>query len=653
MALQKRYGNLDDAPSTILSAGAPYVLYVSQTSTPHHPSSVENHALDNFDSIQSEMKGIAVIEYVGVPAEEITRAAIVSKLKDAVFKRALSPTLMIVDVQLHATLSAASGLLRAVCDSYGMHMHVEGNALSMSLTGTNAKNLFYNVSDLVDAAHTTSFDIANWFGNYNTAVVLHCPEPFDDDLLRVPNAPADLTACMSLSYLLQRMRLHTSADVLLKACEHAGTLVETADRLPSIFECRTVGCGEIVLLSCPASCLAWSSNKSINRALMAYFRRHHTEMEQFLELTTFDGREWLTFSPSHTLRHFSLSQLSSVSVLRICEDLINACRVHDLVSKGRAAFMSEIRQCHDVEVDLLESQHETVDTKALFYAALRVTPFGEVARNGHWKGDEEMVAAVAKYTRSLADVLADQAGKNFEALFHPVKQFPEVIFIGPAVPQSRIDEKVTVEYGIDDLSHKNPTIDMILAGAEAKELEEAGAPDIATTVADCVISAVHIALSPHHRATLDKAISHKVQNDTHDANGVESPDEAVLEASPIIPRLDQHDQSHPLTNRKQDEDSSPTSHVHASQTKPREEVNLVDKSEVGDLALNTDMNTAGESKPIPITSDPHVPESETTHQPKPRPGFWRTLFGNDSPEDTENDSSTESLQPLEDDYFRP
>ncbi|CDF34453.1 unnamed protein product [Chondrus crispus] len=636
------------------SVGAPYVLYVLQQTTGVLDDMVGKQSLTTLHSLQNDMRGLAVVEHVSVSAEEVTRATIVAKLKDAVFKRALSPTLMIVDAQLDGTLSAASGLLRAVCDTYGMHMHVEGNALPMILTGTSAKSLFYNVGDLTDAAHTTTLDIAKWYGNYNTAVLLHCKDNLDQDLIEIPGAPGDLTAYMSIWYLLQRVRFSLSANALLKACEYAAILVETMDRLPNLFECRTIGCGEIVLISSSPSRSTGASLEATNRAMFWVFQRCHTNLQSLLMLTRHDNREWLRFIPSHAMRFLKDSGACSAKVLlEICKDLACAIRKQDVVLKGRAAFISEIRQCHDIEVEELSSPQDASDgLSALFYAAVRVTPFGEVSRNGHWKGDEEMVAIVSKYTHMLGEVLREHYGKELEIVLHSSKDFQEVIYIGPIAPDADVPGNYKTESARASASAESVSEGTVTACDEAWDLDEVAAQNMASKVADRVISAVRVALSYGHRATSGPTSFMKRSN-SFEASDTEN--NTMSETAPAFayPATD-HDQKTLVNTTCEDKDKGLSrDHLPPSSAHLRANVTAIGPCEEKDKRPNAEKESEDEARSTARASHILEPTTKDADTVKPRTSFWGAFFGSDSPEETKSNSSTEGLQLLEDDYFRP
>ena len=655
MALRKRYGRLEDGPLVMSSVGAPYVLYVLQQTTGVLDDMVARQSLTTLHSLQNEMRGLAVVEHVSVSAEEVTRATIVAKLKDAVFKRALSPTLMVVDAQLDGTLSAASGLLRAVCDTYGMHMHVEGNALPMILTGTSAKSLFYNVGDLIDAAHTTTLDIAKWYGNYNTAVLLHCKDNLDQDLIESPGAPGDLTACMSIWYLLHRVRFPLSANALLKACEYAAILVDTMDRLPNLFECRTIGCGEIVLISSSPSRSTVASLEATNRAMFWDFQRCHTDLQSLLTLTRHDNREWLRFIPSHAMHCLKDSGVCSAKVLlEICKDLACAIRKQDVVLKGRAAFISELRQCHDIEVEESSSPRDASDgLSALFYAAVRVTPFGEVSRNGHWKGDEEMAAIVFKYTHILGEVLREHFGKELEVVLHSSKDVQEVIYIGPTAPDAGVAGNYETESArASSAPAESVSVGTITACDEAWDLDEVAAQSMASKVADRVISAVRVALSYGHRATSEPTSFMKRSN-SFEASDTKN--NTMSETAPAFafPATD-HDQKSLVNTTCEDKDKGLSGdHLPPSSAHLKANVNAIGPYEDDDKRPNAEKESEDGALSSARASHIHDPTSKDADTVKPRTSFWGAFFRSDSPEETKSNSSTESPQLLEDDYFRP
>lgn len=664
MALSKRYGNLPDAPSAMTIAGAPYVLYVHQALASHKEKGEgfeegQLHPSTEFEAWRALTEGTVVLEHVAVPAEEVTRAAVAAKLKNAVSKRALSPTLMIVDAALDSTLCAAADLLRAVCDTYGMHMHVEGNALSMILAGNGMKNLLYNVGDLVTVAHSATLDIANWFGHYRTAVLLFCKAGIVDEGMIGQGAPGALSAFMSLGFFVQRVRLPRCAELLRAACEHTGTLTESLFTVPHLIECKTVGCGESVFISYAALESDTMSHTVVNRAMWWNFQRRHIDMQALFTIANHENREWLLFSPCRVLTNNAFSVPCSAEAMKdICKELIYATRRCEVVLKGKAAFMSEMRQCQDVEVEMLAPQRQKDGFSPLFFAALRVTPFGEVSRNGHWRKDEEMTAKVEKSTVALASLLQSNPADDFEAFLRDADIGDEVpvVCIGPMLPDLSVNRNAgNADCGDPAVSAGDLSIKTMATYAEDWDLDELAAQKSALRAAASVIAAVHTALSTGTEASSrtsvrgnegDKGFLTNHEGEKRDeVSPVEVPclPEIQVDGTPLEGVVeDTYEPTHAsdevlLSNGQPEIDAATTVRL------PHEETG----EDATQEAVGTEKNLITEATELPQQ------KSSDSEQRKQSRSFWDLLFGDDTREDAESSSGTESPNALEDDYFRP
>lgn len=676
-ALAKRYGRLPDAPSAFSIAGAPYVLYVHQAlpacGRVHTPprlgkqevsDTVNLPASDGYNAWRVVTQGVAVFEHVAVPAEEVTRAAVAAKLKDAVSKRGLSPTLMIVEAGLDTTLCAAADVLRAVCDTYGMHMHVEGDALPMIMAGKATKNLLYNVGDLVRVANSAVLEVAKWFGRYEMAVLLYCEvETVGNHAMSPLGAPGDLSAVMSLWFFLQRVQLPRGAALVRAACEHTNTLTECLYSVPHLIECKTVGCGASVVVSYAAVDADAESRAGVNRAMLAHFQRRHRNMRQLLALASHENRQWLLFSPTRVLSQSADSRPCSAAVVKeICKDLIYAARRCELVVKGKAAFMSEMRQCHDVEVEGLTSQQMGGGFSPLFFAALRVTPFGEVSRNGHWKKEEEMSVKVEKYTYALASLVESNPSEEFEAVVHEsdtVNDAP-VVCIGPVLPEPSTDPTVSEMEDEGCIITENHTSlpEASAAYAEKWDLDELAAQELALKAAECVTAVVYSALSTEEEpSSSPKGVAMEgIERSQVMYQEEDNEDEAVhVDVSSVY--VPQSSEALPVVKAEFGDSAKPGEmshempffgrHLETEDAVPGNQRHQDEQEDVKGKVRNAETEETAD-----VAEDPRQ-EAKETGLRKRSTGFWGLLFGEETREDAESCSSIESTKALEDDYFRP
>lgn len=675
-ALAKRYGSLPDAPSAFAIAGAPYVLYVHQAlpvrGRVHTPprlgksevsGTVDAPAPDGYDAWRLVTEGVAVLEHVAVPAEEVTRAAVAAKLKDAVSKRGLSPTLMIVEAGLDTTLCAAADVLRAVCDTYGLHMHVEGDALPMIMAAEATKKLLYNVGELVRVGNSAELDVAKWFGRYHIAVLLYCEvETVGNDAISPLGAPRDLSAIMSLWFFLQRVELPRCAALVRAACEHTNTLTECLYSVPHLIECKTVGCGANVVVSYAAVDTNAELRTGVNRAMLAHFQRRYGSMRQLLAFASHENRQWLLFSPTRVLTHSVDSEpCSAVVVKDICKDLIYAARRCELVVKGKATFISEMRQCQDVEVECLTPQRMGGGFMPLFFAALRITPFGEVSRNGHWRKDEEMRVKVEKYTYALASLLESNPSEEFEAVVHEsdtVNDAP-VVCIGPILPDLSTDPTVGQENGVRIITENDTSLlEASAAYAEKWDLDELAAQKLALKAAEYVTAIVYSGLNTEEEPSLspkDLAVEEIERSQVIDHE--EDNEDGALHADVSSVHTPQSSEAFPNVKAVGRDSDEPDEMYHErpffdgySEKEDAVAMNqghLDEKEDVKGRVLGAETEVTADAAEGPQQ------KAKETGQRKRSTGFWGLLFGDETREDAESSSSIESPKTLEDDYFRP
>lgn len=418
-------------------------------------------------------------------------------------------------------------------------------------------------------------------------------------------------------------------------------LAESLYSLPHLLEVKTVGCGGHVLVSYSAVHADAESRTAVNRAMFAYVMRMHGQLRHVLVLGSHENREWLVFSPLRVLSSgVDSAPITAATIAQVCRNLIYAARRCEVVVNAKAAFISQMRQCQDLEVENLSLRVDAKSSTPLFFAALRVTPFGEVHQNGHWVKDEEMRTSVEKYTCALASLLEENPSKGFEAIIQdPTSEKNEVpmICVGPLLPDlssgNERNHDESKSYGqtlSSDLSGRNAAL------AEEWDLSDVAAQDIALSAAETITAVLSAALSAEDEVS-------EVRDDQVVTNGDGRISEANLdkatEFGPTKPDsgdpAELHDGANPAAN---DSAGNPTEDRPYD---PVERESAVNGSGVKELG-----KTGSETM---VQYDSRTEKIGADH--KKKVGIWGLLFGDSLDED--DSSSSESAKGLEDDYFRP
>lgn len=637
-ALRVRYGGLNAAPMAAMIAGAPFVLYVRESFQMGGRVEIGGEFRRDMDEGLKKWEdvcaGLAVVEEVEVEEVHLVRAIVGGKLKEAVKSRGLAPVLVVVPLMHDGELAMGGDVLRAVCDGYGARLHVEGEGIGMLLGGGEG-----GVRAVVGVAHSILVDVGSWFGKFGVAVML--------GVTGESEGGAWLGGVTALWFLLERVHLRRCRKLVEATCEVGRVLVEGLYSVPHLLEVAMVGCARHVLLSYAGVDADAKVRTSINRAMFAYLDKTHSQFRHLVMLGRHKNREWLVFSPMRVLNvAVDTAPLSDGMVKAICRDLIYAARRCEVVVKGRAAFVSRMRQCQDVEVESLIARREAGSCAPLFFAAVRVTPFGEVSRNGHWIKDEEMTAKVEKYTCALASLLNQLKDENFEALIQDSeyeKNEVSMIYVGPVFVEaspSLEGEKLMDEIGeINDpsaLSKANAAL------AEKWDLNESTAQELALKAAERVTAVLSVGLNTKDEDVRQEGKDLKMnENDAEKVPGIETEQEANgVEIRDVYSKQ-----------------SRVPSAAHDSVLQTSK--NILAEIEVSDAegknTTNTDETTEAKApimeNRIPIEDQPR--KKGEANERKKKGGIWSLLFGEDPIEDEESAGSIDSPRGLEDDYFRP
>lgn len=637
-ALRVRYGGLKAAPTAAMIAGAPFVLYVREGF--QRGGRVEMGG-DNWGDTDEDVKkwegvcaGLAIVEEVEVEEVHLVRAVVGGKLKEAVKSRGLAPVLVVVRLMHDGGLAMGGDVLRAVCDGYGARLHVEGEGVGILLGGGEG-----GVLAVVGVAHSVLVDVGSWFGRFGVAVMLGVVGESDEG--------AWFGGVMALWFLLERLNLQKCRRLLEATCEMGRVLAEGLYSVPHLLEVTMVGCARHVLVSYAGVDADAEVRTLMNRAMFAYLERMHSQFRQLLVMGKHENREWLVFSPMRVLNAAVCAAPVTGRVMKaICRDLIRVARRCEVVVKGRAVFISQMRQCQDVEVESLTARRRSDPSAPLFFGALRVTPFGEVSRNGHWMKDEEMTVKVEKYTCALASILSELNGETFEALIQDSeydKNEVSMIYVGPilvdASPSPR-DEKVIDE--IREVTDALALCKINAALAEEWDLGESAAQELALKAAERVTAVLSAALDAKEEDTEQGREDQEINRGDTD---LIPEDETERRANGVEARGTYSEQSV----------ESSVAHDSIVQTGG----NFVAETEASEVAgkntMDTDDTTEDEERILEsrISNEDKPSKRGEASERKNKGGIWSLLFGEDPIEDEESTGSVGSPKGLEDDYFRP
>lgn len=613
-------------------AGAPFVLFIHSPDITAHrvsipPSYIPETEHTSRSQWQKVCAGIAVFDHVQVSENHQLRGLVSAKLRNAVKEKSLAPVLVVVDLTADADLAAAADVLKAVCDAYGARLHVEGNALPMLLADDGSAG----VRVMAGVAHSVLLDIGMWFGKLQLGVMLGIAG-------EVETQP-DLGSAMALWYMLERIHLGTCMRLLVTALAGGRLLVDALDSVPHLLEVKKVGCAQHVLISYAAISANAQLRTSVNRAMLSYFQRSYTDFKHWFELASYENREWLAYSPMKILNdRFHSKPVQTELMSQISRDLIYAARCCEVVLNGRAAFISQMRQCQDVEVQPLASTNVGPSLNPLFFAGVRVTPFGEVSRNGHWIKDKDMTAIVEKYTYALASLLAEQ-----ENCFETVVQ--DSIEEGNDVPLICVGPKLS--YPVCEVveSHNEKTaasssveLDSNGKFAAVWDLDELAAQTMALDAACTVVAVLNAALSTPEELEVTEneestaitdcrpSCSAIIESQDGEARPIQAPTkhEVKPELTAFLPL---HQSGKEVTEGSTNANEQ---FKNVTESKQGEEAAFLSKEKPQDLnAINGKRG-----------ADVHS-----------RAGFWGLFFGERNEKDADENSSVGSSKVLEDDYF--
>lgn len=646
-ALSARYGPLEQAAAAAMLVGPPYVLYLHQAG--HASSRVRGRAVGEAVPSGTEgsavyrawkrlVRGVAVIDSEALGELHAVRGAVACKLKEAVKERGLAPAVVVLEAELDGSVCAAASVLRAVCDSYAVRLHVEGEALAMLTAGDVTKRLDYDVGELVRCTHSILLDVGSIYGPFQTGVVSHGvgAAEIETDVEEV--RPFELSSVMALWFLLERVNFIRSAAIVRSLCEQSFCLMDNLYSIPHLLEVKSVGCGANVLVSYASVDADAECRTAVNRAMLWLFQRRHPEMRHVLSIANHENREWLLLSPTSTLSDCVNPKPVSEQLVRdLCTDLVYAARRCEVVLRAKAAFISEMRQCQDVEVDGLPLLNPKAVSSPLFFAALRVTPFGEVSPNGHWIRDQDMVTKVEKFTYAFASFVEARANDlcDFHLLESGEAADIPFVCIGPELSQAQLasgdgeERKHAAEEGDHEV---NPQLSACATYAEEWDLDEFAAQSLALEAAERVTTMIHSALNDGD-ATPEK-------NDT-----------SVEEESLASPRAFAVPEHRDVNGRYDDEASRD------------EDEDVLAERENGSPDLTASSSVPGMSKLFEPgaeyagsgqeeASEESNEKTEAAEKAIPKKsGFWGLIFGEEDNE--ESNGSVDGSKPLEEDFFRP
>jgi hypothetical protein len=450
-ALAAKYGSVEAAPTAVKFAGAPLVLYVRELSQskiriwPEELAFLSGEVFARYNTSLSEWKDIAsgfcAFEVSDVKDAGGLRSQVSLRLKSAVKHRNLAPVLVVVNADLDATICGGLEVLRAVCDSYGACLHLEGAALGLlAAQPTILSSLQYNLSSCISQCHSMLFDIGAIFGLRNLAVVNYfgglsrarsatggeefgtiTSQAFASSHLEFSEGVGEsfgggehaLSRILALWWLFQRTDLSTARVVINAAAAQSSYLADNLCNVPHFIELRSIGCGANVLMSYsdPAGDPAYQTD--VNRAVLKWMERHETMRHQGLCLAGYDDEVLILFSPVLALQlGCPVSALSCRDSDQVLYHIAAAARRCQISGAGASAFVASVRQCEHLEL----ADMTAYDVAPLYFGAVRVVPLGLTAGYGNWRKEPDLIHQVEKLTSALVPGLTLSAAWPFECV---------------------------------------------------------------------------------------------------------------------------------------------------------------------------------------------------------------------------------------------
>lgn len=626
-ALYHRYATTD-AHQISATHSTPQVIHLSQISRCNLDSETESGttSLARWTCI---VEGVATIAQISVASHEEVTNALQSALKNAV-QTLCAPVLVVVHADTHDSLSAAASVVRALCDTYNVLLHVEGVALAMALRPQQHENqrvqqqtLLFDASEWASVSHSGVLDVCSWLSL--SGCVLGWG--FEDCRIEGEHLADVLVLWWCVTSVWSAL-----GGQIDELCQLSGDVVDGLYTVPHVLNVHIDGAAE-----CFVSVNIFGGEGSetaedrvlFNRALAQYVGGCLFEPCETSVVT--DNPELnarvssLRFSPLLcALRKFPFCPLPKQgnafearisSADTICERLVIGARLCTLSKRGRAAFITRMRQSQDAEVVSVTGDHAP-----LYYGGIHVTPFGEVAQNGHWRRDDEMVRIVDKLTRAAANV---NGSGEYTTWLWELAEVP-VLCVGPGTAVTRADGEALPEYcgRLGEMIGDDEAVRVALSTAAAIieiicGVLETGAVEERESEADGVIERSDIIEKGHGGEPMDAELIAEaaISAGSHDQKAAieleeeKRPGEALITGPPNLPKVDDND----------------TADTWAP--KPKAET---------------------------ITG---VKQGEATMDQKAKnPGFWGLIFGDDpsSSEDDETKADNHRLdgKELEDDYFR-
>lgn len=477
-ALASRYGSASAAPTASVIAGPPLILFLKETPSSTTrisatflpactPSSGPSRTTSSLLEWRALTVGAAVFSVLNIPSLDALRATLADALKTAVKSHGLAPTLVVLDADPDTTLCSGVDVMRAVCDSYGARLHVEGPALALlAVRPAVVHRLEFDVTACVRAAHSVIVDTGMLFGVDNLCVVTWFAggaraeeedegggqaadevsfarvmalwwllQRFVLSLWKVTYFVDGQVSDIFHSFFLLRVRIHSVQQVIDVAAESGVEIVDRLACVPHLLTAKSVGASANVLFSYDGIEADAEFRKSVNRAILCRLASTSAiALAVGIQIAKFENREWILFSPLAVLRHGIGSGFHD-SPSRGCSmstDVIAAARRCEIAKSGASAFLTVAKQFEDIEVVAVPAGCQS---RALYFGAVRVVPLGIASGNGYWTRDAEMTETVEKFTCALAArssaedtpfevVLCDTGSKDSSAPF---------VFIGPLV----------------------------------------------------------------------------------------------------------------------------------------------------------------------------------------------------------------------------
>lgn len=453
-ALSLRYGSADLAPAAIAISGAPLVLFVCESSpdplafdAAERKGSPEPLPSEEWDSVCT---GSCVFRVLRVDGVNTLRSSLSSALKDAVQGERLAPALVVLDADPSMTLCSGSEIARAVCDSYGAALHLEGPALALLLAGPGARSsMAFGGIGFSSLTHSLLLDIGSWFGIRDCGVFSILTDASIGDttdptppqkaegtrLGRVRADQVPSASVLPMWWLLHRVDLRLAHSFLSGIVESSTRMVDNVCAYPHLLHYRAFGCSGNVLLTCASHSLGEVQQSRANRAVLRYLERDERTSSFSLALATVDNRDWVLFAPLSALR----TRFSDVPISREITDfvsmlLVRAMRRCEIVCLGSTSFSVTVKQ--STQLELVETKGHPMGP--MFFGAVRVVPPDMTFSPGRLQ-DPDAREQVEKYTCVLAAALNATAGSPVEAVLsdecHDCQRDEEAtyVWIGPRV----------------------------------------------------------------------------------------------------------------------------------------------------------------------------------------------------------------------------